>query len=579
MRPIRSIFSRLKSQRGQSLVEILMTLAVLVIGVQTATLVVSTLAKQNVANRDRIFATEKALQMLEELRQLILVNNATLTTLDQFYEDGNGLPVYKWTLTTKWDITHVPVTNAAVPDAISATDPHSANPLRNGCFGFVRHIDIWSNTQDANVRTIYVRVYKAAPNCITPTPANPGSAPLAEVYGEVHSLGSVVGPQQTMDVYLLALENVPGWWTRTSNLIPLMQAAVVNIQAMNPGLSLRTHWIQTLSYGRDLEYTPEINAENVTSTVTTAFKKTYVLPGYVDFNWDNTANSGSGASTNYYDYYYLPSWFLGRINIGGSLPGTTGWPADALPNLGYAMADQYNHAMRYPDELNLYKILCQIAQNQGSQAPQMSLRMLMELLAENDPSVQNAIVVNLHGEMLPLPPLRNYSDAARDPDYYYAGSLRSYRAVTQPEQLWYNSATSVSPAVRVYAYDSNPSELTNGAGTNGDANPLNLIDTITVFVPNATLANLAQMERVQGNSQTYYKRFILNATAGGFNTYTNGTYTAISDAPSGIAPAAGNCTYLADIYSPPGRGTLTGLRIRMFGVTPTARVYNGPLGN
>ena len=43
---------------------------------------------------------------------------------------------------------------------------------------------------------------------------------------------------------------MPGWWSRTSNLIPLMQSSVVSLQAMNPGLIIRSHWIRTMSFGR-----------------------------------------------------------------------------------------------------------------------------------------------------------------------------------------------------------------------------------------------------------------------------------------------------------------------------------------
>jgi len=596
MRFLRSLFGRLGGQRGQSVVEAVMAVAVLGIAAQATALLVQALARQNVANRDRIFATEKALQMLEELRSLVLADNATLTTLDT-YTDGfcntctPAHPYYKWTLTTKYDLTN------NVPDYQSAADTLSGNPQRPNGFAFVRYVDVLQTTKDADVRMIYVRVYAAAKNpgavasSSVPMPAVPTGPPLAEVYGEVHSQGTVVTPSQALDVYFVALESLPGWWSRTSNLIPLMESSIANVQAMNQGLVIRSHWIQTMSFGRDLEYTPEINAEANSATNTAALTKAYVYPGYINYNWDSTTNTNSLTT----DYYYLPSWFLGRVNVAGAMPpgsassNSTLWPSDmASPNLGYAIADQFNHAMRYPDEQNLYNILVQIAQNQSPPrpAPQMSWRMLLEKLNSNDPSVQNAIVINLHGEMVPVPPLRNYSDAAKDPDYYYANyasaglpGARSFRAVTQPERIWYPQ--SLTQSVDVYAYDANPSEIPTSLSwtpTVGDANPAEVVDTITLFIPNATTANLYQIYRTQGNSLTPYYRFVSPTTAGNWAgmIYSPAGVTVVTDGPNGAIGSTVGAHFYADNYTPPNRSDMPGLRIQLFGTTPTARAYVGP---
>ena len=578
MRFLRSLLGLPAGQGGQSIVEAVMAVAVLGIAAQSAALVVRAMAKQNVTNRDRTLATEKALQMLEELRELVLTGNANIKTLDAYSDTFNpntGAVSYRWTLTTKAAITMQ--AGLAVPDYQTAMDPHSANPVRTGGFAFVRHVDVIPNTADANVRTIYVRVYAAAGNpgpvasSFTAQPS--GGQPLAEVYGIVHSLGLTVPPSQVLDMYFVALENVPGWWMRTSNLIPLMQASIVNLQAMNPGLVVRSHWIQTMSYGRDLEYTPEINAEGTLADTTGALGETYVYPGYV--TWDTGP-----------DYYYLPSWFLGRIDMGGYMPppwgSTATWPSDmSNPNLGYSMADQFNHAMRYPDEQNLYSVISQIASNNGYPAPQISWRMLLEDLNDGDPTVRNAIILNLHGEMVPVPPLRNYSDAARDPDYYETVRVpaRAYRAVAQPEQLWYDQyipAQANNQAVNVYAYDAQPSEIVNDTPTT------EVVDTVTLYIPNvsgvpgtaAAPYILSEIDRIQGNSKTPYYRF-LNGACGSctpFYTFSPNTYTTVvTDSPNGTTYTA---TFWADNYSPPGRDN-SGVRIQLFGTTPTARTFNG----
>src|SRR5262249_5106607 len=58
---------------------------------------------------------------------------------------------------------------------------------------------------------------------------------------------------------------------------------------------------------------------------------------------------------------------------------------------------------------------------------------------------QNAMILNLHGELLPSPALRNYSDPAKDP-----GNYPFQRVVTHPENLKYSSGANVN--LRVYGY-------------------------------------------------------------------------------------------------------------------------------
>jgi hypothetical protein len=122
--------------------------------------------------------------------------------------------------------------------------------------------------------------------------------------------------------------------------------------------------------------------------------------------------------------------------------------------------------------------------------------------------------------------------------------------------------------VNVYAYDANPSELVNDTPTT------ELVDTITLFVPGADTSNLKEIDRIQGNSLTPYYRWI-SSTAMGFGTYTNGTYTAITENGANPVNMTYTATFWADKYTPPGRG-VTGLRIMLFGTTPSARAYTGP---
>lgn len=541
----------LLGQGGQSTVEVLIAAAVLAVAVQASVLVIRTAARLNVSNRDRAFATEKAIQMLEELRSQVLDEVAEVSVLEQNYADGRGpgpdfRPNYKFTLTTKEDVTGPPLSRK--PDHEAASHPLSANPVRGSGFAFVRHIDVIGNTLDANLRKIYVRVFAAAGNSGTANaslaaPFSPKDRPLAEVFGIVRSLGTVNRPSQVLDVHLVALENVPGWWSRTSNLIPLMQSSLVSLQARNPGLKIRPHWIQRLSFGRDPEYTPEINSA-VRADADGAFKKAYVYPGLIQFDDSE-------------DFYYSVDWFKARMNVDGTI----------RDGQGYALADQFNHAIRYPDEERLYQIMKTIAANKMEAEPEMSLRMLLEKMNSNAPEVRNAIVINLHGEMVPTIPLRNVSDAAKDPQAYTARGAgkpdRAWRAVSHFERLSYDTSVTAQadPAFNVYAYDMAPPADPISAADEDD-----IIDQVTLFVPGATLANLKRVERVQGHSRAPYYRHVRDS--GSWLSSDGGTKL-----HDGLA-AAGS-TWVAEEYSPPGRSS--GLRIRLYGVTPTARAYNGPV--
>jgi hypothetical protein len=97
------------------------------------------------------------------------------------------------------------------------------------------------------------------------------------------------------------------------------------------------------------------------------------------------------------------------------------------------------------------------------------------------------------------------------------------------------------------------------------ANEDDIIDQVTLFIPGATLDNLKQVERVQGNSrQPYYKHV---RDSGSWLNSSGGSVL-----HDGLGPD--DSTWVADEFSAPGRPS--GLRIRLYGVTPTARAYSGP---
>ncbi|MHC4473183.1 MAG: hypothetical protein ACYS99_19740, partial [Planctomycetota bacterium] len=131
-------------------------------------------------------------------------------------------------------------------------------------------------------------------------------------------------------------------------------------------------------------------------------------------------------------HYYVPDGVRARVNVDQEV--MNGYDATLNP-WPYALADQYNHAMRLPEEEALF------AQRVASGVDaEPSWRLLLERMASNPDANKNAILVNLHGELLPLPPLRNYSDAARAPL-----TSPGVRVVTHPERLWYQSQLTIPP--------------------------------------------------------------------------------------------------------------------------------------
>ena len=56
-------------------------------------------------------------------------------------------------------------------------------------------------------------------------------------------------------------------------------------------------------------------------------------------------------------------------------------------------------------------------------------RILLERMCTDPGQFENAIYVNLHGELLPMPSIRNYSDPAKDPS---EAGRRGVRVVTHP---------------------------------------------------------------------------------------------------------------------------------------------------
>ncbi|MBC7321069.1 hypothetical protein H5T89_10550 [bacterium] len=342
-------------------------------------------------NQDISFANIKANQIIEELKSYIRKGEEKRAEYLDNFDDGTS---YNPVLTT--------VKNAT-PDHILSGN----SKLSDGSWKYYRRITVKKlpNVESRDVRYVIVEMFKKVGN---------GYKKLTDLSTIISTMGTPDIPQQVYDIYLIAIENVPGWWVNTTNLRMMVDSAISEMESRNPNLTIRAHWITRLSYGRDEYYRPYINKEN---TVAQSIPWAYLYPGLL--NNDNKANS----------YYYDANFIRGKLNI------------DGVNNEGrYALADQFNHSMRYPDEVLRYNYEKQFDPNL-----EPSWRMLMEDLFSNPDKYKNSIIINLHGELMPFPPLRNYSDPAKDPENY-----PGVRVVTHPEKLRYNTGDNVN--LRVYAY-------------------------------------------------------------------------------------------------------------------------------
>ncbi|MBN1620995.1 MAG: prepilin-type N-terminal cleavage/methylation domain-containing protein [Endomicrobiales bacterium] len=395
---MKKIIDFIKKNKGFSLIEVIIAMVVIVIASLSVVQLHHFMSSQSTRVRKKAFATQKAIQMMEELRSLVYGAEKTdINVLDQ-YDNGTQYP-YELTIDT----------TVPSPDA-----PLSGNIPNRGSWYFSRNIEIRRMADDEFARKVFVRVFKNSES----TPGTPEET-LAEVSSILRTITSEYVPTQVYDLYLVAIENVPGWWVSLALLRPMMENIIEDLRMRNPGLEFRVHWITRLSYGRDKEYVPYAN--DATTTENTTIPYVYFYPG--------STNSG---------YYYATNVLKSKFNIDGTVVNSE----------SYALCDQYNHAVRYPQEIAEFNEEVASAESSGISAPEISLRMLMEYINSNSTTYKNIILLNLHGEMVPLPPMRNYSDAAKDPiNYPYA------RVVTHPQRLQYSTGSEFK--LRVYPYTTN----------------------------------------------------------------------------------------------------------------------------
>ena len=281
----------LRGKRGLTLIEVMIAMVILAAVMLSVGRNIMFLSKQSVDSQERAFAAQKAIQMMEELRGLISnTNNATIGVLDDYDDGAVNNPI----LSTRSEV-------------ISASDILSGN----GAGKYVRKVSVIQIPSEPLARRVYVRVFRAS-----------DLKPLAETVSVLRTVSNAFASSQVFDVYVIAVENVPGWWVALSEIRPTFDSIIQDLQTRNPGLEWNTHWITRMSYGRDPHYLPYINEASKTHVASPPY--VYFYPGSMD---------RQGVDFD----YYIPSFFEGRVRVDGTI----------MNESSYVLADQYNHCLLY----------------------------------------------------------------------------------------------------------------------------------------------------------------------------------------------------------------------------------------
>jgi type II secretory pathway pseudopilin PulG len=440
-----------RGDAGFTMIEVLLAAVLIVIASGIGILQVVRNSQEVKLSADKSFARQKALSILAELRAFVEgTQTHTADELDEFDDGSTPNPVLT--------ITPDPLSPNGL---VAPTHAMSGNTAMRNEWTWYRKIRVrpLGDSHARDIRLVTVRVYKNSPQV-----AAPGEL-LAEVSSVIRTLGESYPTTQVYDLYLLALENAPGWWVGMDAIQPFVESALTDLQTRNPGLVFRTHWITKLGFGRDEEYAPYTNS---TRTSTDKIPWTYAYPGrmpdgeavfryYVPGRFQGRVNVDGTDAPAFHNDYQLPEPFAdgngnGVYDEGETFTDTNGDgvrnPGDTVP---YALADMQNHCMRYPQAEARFQARVEAGLDS---ADTPTWRLLLDRMISDPHAFHNAILVNLHGELLPMPPVRNVSDPAKEPRV-----RPGWRVVTHPERLCAtrvagNDAASQAPRFRVYAFKS-----------------------------------------------------------------------------------------------------------------------------
>jgi hypothetical protein len=370
---------------GSTIIEL--TVAIAIVGVAILVLLqqITLSHHEGESSRDKVFAYQKALGMLAEIQ--VAITRREIGDVTGLEARADSLPS--------------PVLTTLRPGGFEVAPDHpmSGNLLRGAEWTWLRRVSISAQPGARGMRRVEVEVLRR------PDAGGPPRV-AAAVSALVQVAEAAAASVQEFDVYVLALAAVPSTSLPPAGMRAVLETAVASLEERSPGLRFRLHWISELGYGRDPLYVPFVNE---VERAVDAAPLAYWYPGRID--------EVSPA-------LFAAEHFGGRIRTEVGL--VNGYDPAANPH-PFSVADRFNHAMREPAARDLFerRVAAGLA---DADAPPLQL-LLADMHAAPE-RFRNAILVNLHGDVLPYPPLRNESDAARDPEHH-----PGVRVVTHPAQL------------------------------------------------------------------------------------------------------------------------------------------------
>lgn len=489
-------------QKGFSILEGLIASTVLT-GVVASAITMQTVTLQRTrATNEKAFATQKAMQMFEELRAYVQANRENDIAKLQNFSDGAS---YNHVLTTEkkettgaYGTQSEDLTNPA--DALSGNTRIPGNSTK---WRYLRRVQVAPVANDANARQVTVSVFYAGEQDNT-LPKGSADRPLAVISGILKTNISADPPTQMYDLFVIAIENSPSWWVDMADLRPSFERTLQDLEQRNPGLIFRRHFITRNGFGRDPYYMPYMNS--VATANAQDLPWVYLYPG--DVNNTLTEN-------------YLRESIQGRLRSDSNSDATlkpinknyAAYNPSNNKYRQYALADQFNHVLRFPEQRAMEERLK--AEDPDNFKYNPSLVTFLEDMNKGD-VYKNSIVINLHGELIPMPPIRNYSNAAKAPEKHArklnasnpaaavpadavggnAGnnfnainnsnflSLRNKRVIANPENLQYPNATTAL-TWNVHAYEEYPEGQAGLAADNSGSiiRDNNSIPETSLFIP------------------------------------------------------------------------------------------------
>ena len=231
-----------KKEAGFTFAEL--TFAMLILVVSSAVLInhLSVNYSTTAVERDRVFAFSKAQAILSEIQAFVDGGGVDAAVDLDVLDDGI---VTKNALTIQTDNGTL-----VLPD-----HPVSGNYQRDGQWLWSRRITVqpFLGLNNRNVRYVTVRIFKRD--------SDGNESAMADLSAVINSAGSAYPTTQVFDVYLLAIENIPGWWVFMDSIKPFVESMITDLENRNPGMTFRTHWITKAAFGRNQAYRPFINEE------------------------------------------------------------------------------------------------------------------------------------------------------------------------------------------------------------------------------------------------------------------------------------------------------------------------------